>query len=241
MKRIDIFSFSLALIINLIIIILLTSLSPREVDGKIKVGLVSMENKKNTNYEGFKETEGEKINPKPEKETEKVEDRNEKNISQSMDERLKNLQITPPKLETASKNSIPIPREIKDPVGTKETKDKLKEKELKTQGKVQGVPSGYKIGTIDGDMSARWNPKNREPEYPIEVQNRGIGGLIELRLTLDEAGNIRRVIFNRGTGVPEIDLAIEKIARTWKINLTKNGKPASGEVILEYNFKLVGE
>ncbi|MGL4733409.1 MAG: energy transducer TonB, partial [Fusobacteriaceae bacterium] len=59
-------------------------------------------------------------------------------------------------------------------------------------------------------------------------------------LNIDAGGNIRSVTFRKRSGYPEIDNAIELVARSWKIYLSKNGKTVQGDVFLDYNFKLIG-
>ncbi|MGX6590641.1 energy transducer TonB [Cetobacterium ceti] len=105
----------------------------------------------------------------------------------------------------------------------------------------EGLPSGYKLGVEDGDIIAKWDSDNREPIYPESAQVRGMQGTVKLRLTIDPRGNVESLTLEKGSGVPEINFAIEKIARTWKIYLSKNGLNIKGDVILEYNFKLVGK
>lgn len=115
------------------------------------------------------------------------------------------------------------------------------EKIFNEKAAVEGLPSGYKIGVEDGDMMARWENSNREPVYPESAQLRGQQGTVIIRLSLDERGSVTSLSFERGSGVPEINTAIEEIARTWKIYLSKNGLGIRGNVILEYNFKLRGK
>lgn len=112
---------------------------------------------------------------------------------------------------------------------------------LKLSGDVEGLPSGYKLGTEDGDIVARWDNANREPIYPESAQRRGLHGSVRLRMNIDERGNVRSLHIDKGSGVPEINSAIEEIGRTWKIYLSKNGLSVTGDVILEYNFVLKGQ
>lgn len=115
------------------------------------------------------------------------------------------------------------------------------EKIFNEKASIEGLPSGYKIGVEDGDMMARWENSNREPAYPESAQLRGQQGTVIIRLSLDERGSVTSLSFEKGSGVPEINTAIEEIARTWKIYLSKNGLGIRGNVVLEYNFKLRGQ
>lgn len=103
-----------------------------------------------------------------------------------------------------------------------------------------GLPSGYRLGVEDGDVIAKWDQNNREPRYPEEAQLRGMQGKVLLKIQIDETGKVTSVFIEKGSGVPEINLAIEEIARTWRIYLTKNGLNIKGNVNLEYSFKLLG-
>ncbi|MGL5356759.1 MAG: energy transducer TonB [Cetobacterium sp.] len=104
-----------------------------------------------------------------------------------------------------------------------------------------GLPSGYKLGVEDGDVVAKWDQSNREPRYPEAAQRRGMQGKVSLKIQIDESGKVSSVFIEKGSGVPEINMAIEEIARTWKIYLTKNGLNIKGNVTLEYSFKLLGD
>ncbi|MGL4970617.1 MAG: energy transducer TonB, partial [Cetobacterium sp.] len=98
----------------------------------------------------------------------------------------------------------------------------------------------YKLGVEDGDVVAKWDQNNREPRYPESAQLRGMQGKVLLKIQIDESGKVSSVFIEKGSGVPEINMAIEEIARTWKIYLAKNGLNIRGTVTLEYSFKLLG-
>lgn len=104
----------------------------------------------------------------------------------------------------------------------------------------EGLPSGYRLGVEDGDVVAKWDQGNREPSYPEAAQLRGMQGKVLLKIQIDETGKVTSVFIEKGSGVPEINMAIEEIARTWRIYLTKNGLNIKGNVNLEYSFKLLG-
>ncbi|MEG0069631.1 energy transducer TonB [Cetobacterium sp.] len=103
-----------------------------------------------------------------------------------------------------------------------------------------GLPSGYRLGVEDGDVVAKWDQDNREPKYPESAQLKGMQGKVLLKIQIDEMGRVSSVFIEKGSGVPEINEAIEEIARTWKIYLSKNGLNIKGNVTLEYSFKLLG-
>ena len=119
-------------------------------------------------------------------------------------------------------------------------KDKEVSGPILKKNKVEGLPSGYRLGVEDGDVLAIWDKDNREPKYPETAQNKGMQGKVLLKIELDSSGKVRSVLIEKGSGVPEINEAIETIARTWKIYLSKNGLNIKGAVTLEYIFKLQG-
>lgn len=150
-----------------------------------------------------------------------------------------NKKITAPTIDIEKKSSEEI-KKVSNPITAPADTGAVAEAAIKTVGTVSGVPNGFKLGVMDGDVSASWVSSNSNPEYPVSAQLRGLHGTVNLRLTIDDSGNVIGVRFVKGSGVPEIDRSIEKVARTWKIPLKKQGKPARGEVTLEYKFKLEG-
>lgn len=122
----------------------------------------------------------------------------------------------------------------------KDSNNNLEFKSIVEKDGAEGLPSGYKLGVEDGDVVAKWDPSNREPVYPEAALQRGMQGKVKLKMRIDESGKVSSVYIEKGSGVPEINEAIEKIARTWKIYLNKNGLNIKGNVTLEYSFKLIG-
>lgn len=141
------------------------------------------------------------------------------------------------KNETFQIDSIGGKVEFNSEVGNDIVFDRLLERE----DGVEGLPSGYKLGTEDGSIIARWDNSNKEPVYPEKAQLRGMHGTVTIRMTIDEKGNILSFVLEKGSGVPEINQAIEEVGRTWKIYLSRYGQNVMGDVILEYNFTLKGQ
>lgn len=164
-------------------------------------------------------------------------------------------EITVKKQETGSSHDIKPSLDDLENNAPKFAMEENKDFEMKANGKESlefdkiydvsgtddGLPSGYKLGVEDGDIIAKWDGANEEPRYPETAQLRGMQGTVKLKMTIDERGNVTALNLEKGSGVPEINIAIEEIARTWKIYLSKNGLNIKGDVILEYNFKLVGK
>lgn len=137
------------------------------------------------------------------------------------------------KLELKEDNKIAFNSEI--------GKDTAFDRILEISGETEGLPSGYKLGTEDGDIVAKWDSSNKEPVYPESAQLKGLHGSVKIRMNIDENGNVKELRLEKGSGVPEINNAIEEVGRTWKIYLSKNGLSVKGDVILEYNFTLKGK
>ena len=109
------------------------------------------------------------------------------------------------------------------------------------EGQIEGLPSGYKLGVSDGDIIARWDSGNQEPKYPESAQLKGLQGSVRVKIDVNEKGEVVNLIIDKGSGVPEINSAIEAIGRTWKIYLSKHGLSIKGRVVLDYTFKLKGD
>ena len=286
----DKLSFSLALLLNLIIVLLLPEYKIEDVkDKKLKVGLVALEKEKTFSKEKKKTFPAKKKTEKQNKEQtnkelpvpKKEEIKKEKSLSlESVSKTIKSpvmnvvstVNINNRKITDFNENEIPaLKKEIKfereDKMGMKlekvETNDSIifdrERKELENdnitiekdeeisfesikvdEGKVEGLPSGYRLGVDDGDIIARWDSTNQEPIYPESAQLRGLQGSVRVKLDVNEKGEVTNLIIDKGSGVPEINTAIEAIGRTWKIYLSKHGLSIKGRVILDYTFRLKG-
>lgn len=105
--------------------------------------------------------------------------------------------------------------------------------------KLEGLPKGYKdVGSSDGNLTGRWDESNRMPTYPESAELKGRTGTVVLQVHVTEEGRVQRIDI-KGSGVPELNRAIEEVARTWKIYLSKNGQRVYGDVTLEIPFRLL--
>ncbi len=290
MNKRDTFSFSLALIINLIIILLIPEYKIEDVkDRKLKVGLVALEKEKVSSKEKKKSIPAKKPAEKKDivkKNTQvpvpkKEEVKKEKSLSlESVSKTIKAPTLNvintvsmkqkknndlPENALKASKKELKFEREDKIGIKTDNLEfnddlalDKItrdaednnisidKNEEISfesikvEEGKVEGLPSGYKLGVTDGDIIARWDSGNQEPKYPESAQLKGLQGSVRVKIDVNEKGEVVNLIIDKGSGVPEINSAIESIGRTWKIYLSKHGLSIKGRVILDYTFKLRG-
>lgn len=284
------FSFTLGLIINIIIILIIPGYKIEDVkDRKLKVGLVALEKEKVYKKETKKKAPSKKENVKKEvvqkveqnENTKKIEVEKKKSLSlDSLSKTIKAPSIDVIKTNASKKNKSSdliadvelgtkkqLRFEREDKLGLKieklDTVDSLKMDKSRNsseadniiidngedlsiesikveEGKIEGLPSGYKLGVEDGDIIARWDSTNKEPEYPESAQLRGLQGSVRVKIDVNEKGEVTNLIIEKGSGVPEINSAIESIGRTWKIYLSKHGLSIKGRVILDYTFKLKG-
>ena len=286
----DKLSFSLALIINLIIVLLIPGYKIEDVkEGKLKVGLVALEKERVYSKEQKKTVTVKKTVEKKEpvkKNIEipapkKQEAKKEKSLSlDSVSKTIKAPSInvissvnlsarkksdTLDEALKSTKKELKFEREEKLGMKTEDIKfndtlvldETIKERDISNilidkdesisiesikveEGKVEGLPSGYKLGVEEGDIVARWDSENQEPEYPESAQLKGLQGSVRVKIDVNEKGEVVNLIIDKGSGVPEINSAIESIGRTWKIYLSRHGLSIKGRVILDYTFKLKG-
>ncbi len=286
----DKLSFSLALIINLIIVLLIPGYKIEDVkEGKLKVGLVALEKERVYSKEQKKTVTAKK--PVEKKEPvkrnieipapKKQEAKKEKSLSlDSVSKTIKAPSInvissvnlsarkksdTLDEALKSTKKELKFEREEKLGMKTEDIKfndtlaldETIKERDTSNilidkdesisvesikveEGKVEGLPSGYKLGVEEGDIVARWDSENQEPEYPESAQLKGLQGSVRVKIDVNEKGEVVNLIIDKGSGVPEINSAIESIGRTWKIYLSRHGLSIKGRVILDYTFKLKG-
>lgn len=99
-----------------------------------------------------------------------------------------------------------------------------------------GLVSGSKMGNSSDGRVVDWNAKNKAPEFPQAAKSSGKHGKLKIKLKVDKMGNVLSFVIVEGSGVPEIDAAVERVVGTWRVKLIKNGKPVNGTFYLNYNF-----
>ncbi len=104
---------------------------------------------------------------------------------------------------------------------------------------ILGSKSGLKVGAVDGKSTVYWDPSNKDPEYPLEAEEKALTADAKVILDVDSNGNVLKVMPVR-TGVEVIDRAVEEVAYSWNVKLISNGMSISGKVMVEYKFKLKG-
>lgn len=108
--------------------------------------------------------------------------------------------------------------------------------------KLEGLPKGYEdIGSIDGNLTGRWEKSNRLPNYPEVAELKGRTGKVILLIEVSENGRVQRVRFKSKSGVPELDSSIEKVANTWIIHLSRGGKRVYGSITIDIPFRLLSK
>ena len=99
-----------------------------------------------------------------------------------------------------------------------------------------GLVSGSKMGNSSDGRVVDWNAKNKAPEFPQAAKSSGKHGKLKIKLKVDKMGNVLSFVIVEGSGVPEIDAAVERVVGSWRVKLMKNGKPVNGTFYLNYNF-----
>lgn len=80
---------------------------------------------------------------------------------------------------------------------------------------------------------------NRPPRYPEQARQRRWQGTVYLRLTLDEEGQVVRVVVERSSGYPVLDAEAANAVRQWRAEPAQvNGRPVASEELLPVRFEL---
>ena len=78
-----------------------------------------------------------------------------------------------------------------------------------------GLVSGSKMGNSSDGRVVDWNAKNKAPEFPQAAKSSGKHGKLKIKLKVDKMGNVLSFVIVEGSGVPEIDAAVERVIGTW--------------------------
>ena len=77
------------------------------------------------------------------------------------------------------------------------------------------------------------------PEYPLEVACEGIGGTVELMLTIGTEGTVTRVDTRQGSGQAALDEAAREAVRAWRFRpATRNGQPVEVQIAVPMTFNV---
>lgn len=252
MKKIDIPCFLLSLALSFLILFLLSMTFPKaseEVE-TLKIGLVAMENNNSLDSDGSSSTDAAPSNtekpklPEPLKleeleEEQESETKTEEKVEEIGEIKKPNLAdlkktIAKPKLENPSVNMEQFDKKTSPKNGIGIDVDRI----LSKATGQKGLPSGSRMGVVDGTAVIQWNPSNPEPVFPEIAKKTGKNGSVILIITVNEIGDVISVRMEQGSGVPEINEAISKVARTWKVKLVKKGMSVGGTFVLKYSFHL---
>ena len=267
MKKNDYICLILSILINILIVLALTVFSnydPEVKTDEIKIGLVDFETNASTQFKGEKNAdakeknldatsiekkEEEKIEEKPKEiekeiEKEKVVEKAEKDEKA---EKIVSEKIEPEKKEQKKKPSL---ADLKKQINQSQPKmspdggyspsddtEEVVDRILQNVSYTNGLVSGSKMGNSAGGLITSWNDKNKVPDFPQSAKASGKHGRVKIRLKVDKNGNVLSYFIEEGSGVPEIDAALERVIGTWRVQLKKGGKPVNGTFPMIYNFE----
>ena len=91
----------------------------------------------------------------------------------------------------------------------------------------------------DGWLVAPVLLSKTEPEYSEEARRAKIQGIVELRIEIDQRGQVQNVSVAEGLGLGLDERAAEAV-RHWKFRpATRNGKPVVSSALVEVRFRLL--
>lgn len=75
------------------------------------------------------------------------------------------------------------------------------------------------------------------PEYPLALACDGVGGKVELMVSVGTDGRLSVIDIKRSSGHPELDQAARNAMPTWKFEpATANGKPVVKKMLVPVTF-----
>lgn len=292
MKKIDIISWCLSIIINLAILFLLAYEPFVNLDKpqEIKIGLVSLDSNAQTKFKGeqnvdaFKQNLDAKfIEPKIEKSEKNETEKNtsnkiepekkevEKQIEQKTEKIVeKIIEKEDPNTKVLAKTEVKETQSKEAKQETKKEKPSLKDlkksiSESKPSSKnlvgnpdggfspsdgdfeyvdrtitINGDSTGLVAGSINGTSTDGaaiiWANTNKNPTFPESAKVQGKTGIMQIRVKVDKNGSVLSYNIEKGSGVPEIDIAVEKVIGSWNLKVKKNNKIVAGIFVLNYKF-----
>lgn len=269
MKKVDVISLTLSVIINFGILFALAYrpfVDVAEVQS-IKIGLVSLDTNATTKFEGKENKDANKSDPN----TETIQQGEQKETLQVVDEKKEVLKeaakeseivenviekevekiITEPKEQPKPKPSL---KDLKKSIAESKpsSKDLVKntvgyspniqnndsvDRKIIVSGDSNGLVSGSINGTAaDGEVLILWGKGNRNPIFPDNAKVQGKTGTMLIKIQVNEAGAVVSYLIEKGSGVPEIDLAVEKVIGSWNLKMKRKNKIVAGVFYLDYKF-----
>lgn len=271
MKKVDMVSWTLSIIINITILFLITykPFFKMEEIQSIKIGLVSIDNTETTKFKNEKNVDAlkqnleankivdNKLDEKIEKPIEKSEEKKEiiseaKPVEKQAEKEIENeksvevvkeeVKKEKPSLSDLKKSIAASKPNSKDLIkktesfspakGNSETVDRI----LTVSSDSNGLVSGNINGTSTDGTKIIWSDKNKSPIFPDKAKLQGKTGSMIIKIEVDQAGAVLSYVIEKGSGVPEIDMAVEKVIGSWNLKLQKNNRIVAGIFRLDYKF-----
>lgn len=89
------------------------------------------------------------------------------------------------------------------------------------------------VGRSEPPRAVRTPP----PDYPEALGCDGIGGRVDLRITITPQGGVGAVALQKSSGQPQLDEAAIAAVRTWEFApATRGGRPVSSTISVPMNF-----
>ena len=225
MKKNDYICLILSILINILIVLALTVFSnydPEVKTDEIKIGLVDFETNASTQFKGEKNADAKEKNLDATSIEKKEEPKQEiKEEIKKEEEKIGSEKIEPEKKEQKKKPSL---ADLKKQINQSQPKmspdggyspsddtEEVVDRILQNVSYTNGLVSGSKMGNSAGGLITSWNDKNKVPDFPQSAKASGKHGRVKIRLKVDKNGNVLSYFIEEGSGVPEIDAALEEL------------------------------
>lgn len=103
-------------------------------------------------------------------------------------------------------------------------------------GDSTGLVAGSINGTSTDGAAIIWANTNKNPSFPDTAKIQGKTGTMLIRVKVDQTGAVLSYNIEKGSGVPDIDMAVEKVIGSWNLKVKKNNKIVAGIFVLNYKF-----
>lgn len=231
----------------------------------IKIGLVSLDNSETTKFKGESNTDATKQNLEAKNITETKAEEQTKKRENSTETKEKFIEKSTEKVvEKESEKTVEIAKEevkkekpslsdLKKSISASKpnSKDLIQKSEsfsptkgnsevvdrvLTISSDSNGLVSGNVYGTSADGTNIIWSDNNKSPNFPDKAKIQGKTGSMIIRIEVDQAGSVLSYVIEKGSGVPEIDLAVEKVIGSWNLKMRKNNRIVAGVFKLDYKF-----
>ncbi|MDD7391914.1 MAG: TonB family protein [Fusobacteriaceae bacterium] len=107
---------------------------------------------------------------------------------------------------------------------------------LTISGDSNGLVAGSINGTSTDGAAIIWANTNKNPSFPDTAKVQGKTGTMLIKVKVDQTGTVLSYNIEKGSGVPDIDIAVEKVIGSWNLKVKKNNKIVAGIFVLNYKF-----